>query len=44
MINANKDKLRIHDIQEYDSDQIKKEELSGDIIKFPPVQWHSLPS
>ena len=24
--------------------QIKKKELSGDISKFPPVQWHSLPS
>ena len=32
--------MKINNIQEYDPyDQIKKEELSGDIGKFPPVQW-----
>ena len=31
-------KLKIHNIQVYDSYQIKKEEHSGDISKFPPVQ------
>ena len=30
--------VKIHKIQEYDPNQIKKEELSGDISKFPPVQ------
>ena len=35
-------KLKIHNIQGYDSYQIKKEELSGEISKFPPVQWHGL--
>ena len=29
-------------MQEYDPYEIKKEELSGDIIKFLPVQWDSL--
>ena len=40
MINPNKDikqKLIIY-IQEYDPYQIKKEKLSRDISKFPPVQ------
>ena len=35
-------KVKINKIQDYDPYQIKKEELSGDISKFPPVQWHSL--
>ena len=30
-------------MQGYDPYQIKKEELSGDISKFPPVQWRSQP-
>ena len=30
--------VKINKIQEYDPNQIKKEELSGDISKFPPVQ------
>ena len=31
-------KVKINDIQGYDPYQTKKEELSGDISKFPPVQ------
>ena len=31
-------KVKINKIQWSDPDQMKKEELSGDIIKFPPVQ------
>ena len=31
-------KVKINNIQGYDPYQIKKEELSGDISKFPPVQ------
>ena len=31
-------KARINKVQEYDPYQIKKEEHSGDISKFPPVQ------
>ena len=31
-------KAKISNIQEYDPHQIKKEELSGDISKLPPVQ------
>ena len=31
-------KVKINKIQDYDPYQIKKEELSGDISKFPPVQ------
>ena len=30
-------------MQGYDPYQIKKEELSGNISKFPPVQWRSQP-
>ena len=30
-------KVKINNIQGYDSYQIKKEELSSDISKFPPV-------
>ena len=30
--------VKINKIQDYDPYQIKKEELSGDISKFPPVQ------
>ena len=33
-------KIKINKIQERDPYQIKKEELSGDNSKFPPVQWH----
>ena len=33
-------KVKINKMQEYDFYQIKKEEISGDISKFPPVQWH----
>ena len=35
-------KAKIGNIQEYDPYRIKKEELSGDISKLPPVQWHNL--
>ena len=31
-------KVKINNIQEYDPYQIKKEELSGDISKFPTVR------
>ena len=31
-------KVKINNIQWYDPYQIKKEELSGNISKFPPVQ------
>ena len=31
-------KVKINKIQEHDPYQIKKEELSGDINKFPPMQ------
>ena len=31
-------KVKINNIQGYDPYQIKKEELSGDISKFPPVR------
>ena len=31
-------KVKTNNMQEYDSYQIKKEELSADISKFPPVQ------
>ena len=31
-------KVKANNMQEYDPYQIKKEELSGDISKFPPVQ------
>ena len=31
-------KVKINKIQEHDPYQIKKEELSGDISKFPPMQ------
>ena len=31
-------KIKTNNIQGYDPYQIKKEELSGDISKFPPVQ------
>ena len=33
-------KVKINNIQGYDLSQIKKEEISGDISKFPQVQWH----
>ena len=35
-------KVKIHNIQKYEPYQIKKKELSSDISKFPPAQWHSL--
>ena len=35
-------KAKISNIQEYDPYQIKKEGLSGDISKLPPMQWHNL--
>ena len=31
-------KVKLNNIQGYDPCQIKKEELSGDISKFPPVK------
>ena len=31
-------KLKTNNMKEYDPYQIKKEELSGNISKFPPVQ------
>ena len=31
-------KVKIDNIQGYDPSPIKKEELSGNIIKFPPVR------
>ena len=31
-------KVKINKIQGYDPYQIKKEELSGDVSEFPPVQ------
>ena len=33
-------KVKINKIQEYDPYQIRKEELSGHISNFPPVQPH----
>ena len=43
MINPNKDiNKKNNNIQGYDPYQIKKKERSGDISKFPPVQYHSL--
>ena len=33
-----RNKSKIYDIQRYDPYQIKKEELSGNVHKFPPVQ------
>ena len=43
MINPNRDiKQKLIVYLGYDPYQIKKEELSGDIRKFLPVQWHSL--
>ena len=35
-------KVKSNNIQGYDFYQMKKEEFSGDISKFPLVQWHSL--
>ena len=36
-------KVKTNKIQRYGYPyQIKKEELSGDISKFPPMQWHNL--
>ena len=35
-------KVKINNIQGYDTYQIKKEQLSGDISKFPPVQFSSV--
>ena len=34
-------KVKSNKLKEYDSFQIKREKLSGDISKFPPVQWRS---
>ena len=31
-------KVKVNNIQRYSPYQIKKEELSGDVSKFPPVQ------
>ena len=33
-------KVKINKIQEYDPYQIRKEELSGHVSNFPPVQPH----
>ena len=35
-------KVKINKMQQYDPYQIKKEELSGNISKFPPMQWHNV--
>ena len=35
-------KLKINKLQRYDPYQMKKEELSDVISKFPPVQWHNI--
>ena len=35
-------KLKVSNVQGYDPYQMKKEELSGDVRKFLPVQWLSL--
>ena len=35
-------KIKINNIQGYDTYKVKKEQLSGDTGKFPSVQWHSL--
>ena len=32
-------KVKVNNTQGYDPYQIKKEELSGNICKFPPLQW-----
>ena len=37
-ISEQKYKVETNNMQGYDPYQIKKEELSGDISKFPPVQ------
>ena len=34
--------VKINNIQEHDLYQIIKEELLGNITKFPLVKWHSL--
>ena len=34
-------KVKISNIRGYDPYQMKKENLSGGINKFPPVQWHT---
>ena len=36
-------KVKTNNIQGYDPYQIKKEELPGNVSKFPPVQWRSQP-
>ena len=36
-------KVKTNNMQGYDPYQIKKEELSGHISEFPPVQWRSQP-
>ena len=33
-----RNKVKIYNMQRYDPYQIKKEELSGNVRKFPPVQ------
>ena len=35
-------KVKVSNVQGYDPYQMKKEELSGDVRKFLPVQWLSL--
>ena len=35
-------KVKINNRQGYDTYQIKKEELSGNISKFQTVRWYSL--
>ena len=35
-----RNKVNINNIQGYDTYKINKVELSGDVTKFPPVQWH----
>ena len=35
-------KVKVNRLQRYDLHQMKKEELSQDISKFPPAQWYNL--
>ena len=36
-------KAKTNNMQGYDPNQIKKEKLSGNVSKFPPVQWCNQP-
>ena len=35
-------KVKDNNIQWYDPNQIKKEELLSNTSEFPPVQWHNI--